>query len=135
MGPALPGRHSAAKEIMAVAAVVLAAAVLLWVYSGFDPAAEKWFPKCMFLNLTGLKCPGCGAQRAFHAALSGQFREAVGYNAALLPGIPLVVLLVLAELPSDPMPRLRAFLTSRAAIIVLIAAIVGWTVVRNVAGW
>lgn len=120
--------------IAAAAVALLMAAVLLWVYSGFDPMAEKWFPKCMFLNLTGLKCPGCGAQRALHAALSGDFRAAVGFNAALPIGIPLVLLMIFVELPGDPAPRLRAALTSRPAVIALIVAIVAWTVVRNLAG-
>ena len=33
---------------------------LVLTYSSFSPEDSTWFPKCIFLQLTGLKCPGCG---------------------------------------------------------------------------
>ncbi len=44
----------------------------------FDPAQWHFFPPCMFHQLTGLQCPGCGATRAvfhlLHGDLAGAFR-------------------------------------------------------------
>ena len=34
--------------------------VALLVLGLFDPSVSAFFPKCPFLLLTGLQCPGCG---------------------------------------------------------------------------
>ena len=72
--------------MLAVAAVVVAGVVI---YSTFDPSASRWFPRCPFLMLTGLKCPGCGTQRAIHALLHGDVLSALRFNALLPVIIPL----------------------------------------------
>ncbi|MFT4031696.1 MAG: DUF2752 domain-containing protein [Siphonobacter sp.] len=71
------------------AAVGLAAAFL---YYQFNPATVHFFPPCMFRKLTGLHCPGCGAQRALHQLMHGNIREAFRYNALLMLAIPYVSL-------------------------------------------
>ena len=49
---------------------------------------------CLFYELTGLYCPGCGAGRAAIALLHGHIREALGHNPLLfLLGVPCGVLL------------------------------------------
>ena len=71
---------------------ILAPALLL--------AALVWFLRgghliCVFHELTGYYCPGCGSGRALRALLHGSFAEAFGYNALfLLLGVPCGVLLV-----------------------------------------
>ena len=54
--------------------------IAIYVYSHIHPSSSPLFPKCPFLMLTGMKCPGCGSQRALHALL--------------LLSIPYVILLV-----------------------------------------
>ncbi|MFD1467703.1 DUF2752 domain-containing protein [Hymenobacter caeli] len=49
------------------------------VYFAFDPARHP-FPRCPWQWLTGLYCPGCGSQRAFHALLHGHVGRAAGLN-------------------------------------------------------
>ena len=51
-------------------------AILTIVYLIFDPAKSAWFPRCPFLVLTGLKCPGCGSQRVIHSLLNGDIASA-----------------------------------------------------------
>src|SRR6476660_1041065 len=46
-------------------------------------------PPCVFRQLTGLNCPGCGGTRAFFALVHGEFLRSVRYN-------PLTLLLLLA---------------------------------------
>ena len=48
---------------------ILAVSVLALIYYKFNPSDIAIFPKCPFLLLTGLKCPGCGSQRAIHSLL------------------------------------------------------------------
>ena len=52
--------------------------IAIYVYSHIHPSSSPLFPKCPFLMLTGMKCPGCG----------------FSYNPLLLLSIPYVILLV-----------------------------------------
>ena len=64
----------------------------------FVPAAAllicRWLLRgghllCVFYELTGLYCPGCGSGRAARALLRGDFPAAFGHNAlAFLLGLP-----------------------------------------------
>lgn len=56
----------------------------------FDPEHNESFLPCPFHWLTGLFCPGCGAQRAVHDLLHGSIAEAASHNAALVISIPLL---------------------------------------------
>ena len=50
---------------------------------------------CVFYELTGLYCPGCGSGRAARALLRGDFPAAFGHNAlAFLLGLPCAGLLL-----------------------------------------
>jgi hypothetical protein len=40
---------------------------------------------CVFHDLTGLKCPGCGMTRAFYAISHGHFVQAIRLNLLSLP--------------------------------------------------
>ncbi|MFR9166234.1 MAG: DUF2752 domain-containing protein [Dysgonomonas sp.] len=44
--------------------------------------------QCGFHLLTGLQCPGCGGQRAFHHILHGEVLTALRYNSVLVLGLP-----------------------------------------------
>ena len=69
------------KRLAAIAVSAIAVAVL--VYLGLNDPTVAPAPRCAFKGLTGLDCPGCGAQRAAHALMHGRLAEAWGYNAAL----------------------------------------------------
>lgn len=64
---------------------------LAFIYQKYDPAKYSLFPKCPFHLLTGFDCPGCGSQRAMHALLHGNLREAMGYNILLVISIPFLM--------------------------------------------
>jgi hypothetical protein len=54
----------------------------------FSPTQYRFYPPCLFHSLTGLDCPGCGALRATHQLLHGNFKAALVLNplfVALLP--------------------------------------------------
>ena len=53
-----------------------------------DPSASAWFPRCLFHELTGLYCPGCGVQRALHALVHGRVADALGFNALATLSLP-----------------------------------------------
>jgi hypothetical protein len=63
----------------------------LW---AIDPAQSGLYPPCALHWLTGLHCPGCGATRAAHALLHGNFLDALCFNALLVVGAPVAALVV-----------------------------------------
>src|SRR5471032_2517827 len=50
----------------------------------FNPSTHGFYPVCLFHQLTGLNCPGCGATRALFALLHGQFLLALKDNALFI---------------------------------------------------
>ena len=67
------------------------------IYFKFNPEEHLFFPKCSFLALTGLKCPGCGSQRTLHALLHADIRSAFSYNALIILSIPYLIILIVAK--------------------------------------
>jgi len=63
-----------------------AAATVLFL---FDPARVPIYPGCVFHQVTGLDCPGCGSLRALHALLHGEVRAALRFNAFVVMSLPL----------------------------------------------
>ncbi len=116
-----------------IAAAAIAASVAA-VYAAFDPMQAQWMPKCPVYALTGWKCPGCGSQRMLHALLSGEAGEAFHCNPFLLCMIPVIAVLLLAEVWRRSRPKLYARLYSPAGIAVILTSIILWTVVRNIFG-
>lgn len=111
-----------------VTAVVLC---LIAVYAFFDPA-ETAFPRCPFFVFTGYKCPGCGSQRAIHALLTGDIVTAWHNNAMLLLFAPIAAAMLLSEFFRERVPRLNKALTSTATVVVIVALLFIWMLLRNV---
>jgi hypothetical protein len=64
------------------------AILALVVYYFLDPGQNELFPRCPFYSCTGLKCPGCGSQRALHALLHFRIGQAFAENPLLVISIP-----------------------------------------------
>lgn len=109
---------------VAIAVAVMATYYMLGPESGL-------YPRCIFRQLTGFDCPGCGSQRAIHALLHGHIADAWRHNALLLIEIPLIAALLIARPLRHRHPRLHRILNSRALILTLLATIVLWTIIRN----
>ena len=119
-----------------VAVLVIATLLFgVWLYGRFDPERFTWFPKCLFLTLTGWKCPGCGSQRAIHQLLHGHFVAAFQYNAFFICAIPVILFYLSAEWLKYRFPRY--YLLSRNPILawILVVLTILWWVLRNVFGW
>ncbi|MGM9740548.1 MAG: DUF2752 domain-containing protein [Candidatus Cryptobacteroides sp.] len=120
---------------MLLAGAAFAAAVLIVLYFNIDPEDSPWFPKCLFLTLTGFKCPGCGTQRAIHCLLNFDFAAAIHYNAFLLFAIPVMSLYLIDYVSGERFARVHNFLNSRPVIITVLIAVLVWWVSRNLVGW
>lgn len=102
----------------------------------FDPTKHAFIPQCPFKWFTGLSCPGCGLQRATHAALHGHLLEAARYNFFLILAIPYVVLLLLTNFfrNRQAWQKLYCVVNSPALALAYVALFMIWWVVRNVVG-
>jgi hypothetical protein len=76
-------------KVMMVAGACALLAVGVLVFFLFDPSQVPMFPVCQFHRLTGLDCPGCGAQRALHQLLHGNVIAAFRLNAMFVLSLPL----------------------------------------------
>jgi hypothetical protein len=87
------------------------------------------FPACPFKALTGLNCPACGGLRMTHDVLNGDLGAAVVDNVFLLIGLPLLAVWLAMRW------RRGQRLMPMPALVVIIAAALTWTVIRNMPGF
>ncbi len=85
-------------------------------------AHAKWLPRCMFHQLTGLYCPGCGATRALSAMLHGDLKSSLHNNLLLFPLLTLIAVLIV-----KPEISLK-----RPFAIAIVAVVLLFTILRNI---
>lgn len=116
------------REVMKKGAVLLAAGCayfVLYMTTGLG------LP-CVFHEVTGLDCPGCGVSRMLVSLLRLDFAAAWGYNAVLLCMLPVLLALLIGSIVryvrtgSRKMTRFENILIW-ALVIILLA----WGVLRN----
>lgn len=121
------------RHIIALGALLLLGAAVLYYYA--DPLAV-WMPKCLFRMLTGLDCPACGSQRAFHALVHGRVGEALGYNPFLVVSIPYLGFVAWTTFcDSGRRSRLRGWVQHPAVIRLYAAIFIFWWIFRNTPLW
>ncbi|WP_422746482.1 DUF2752 domain-containing protein [Mycobacterium sp. WMMD1722] len=124
-----PARRTTTSRVMAVGPGVLFAGALGYVALA-DPHRPGFIaPPCPFLHLTGWFCPGCGGLRMTHDLLHGDLAAAATDNVFLLVGLPLLALWALLR------RRRGETVLPAPAVVVVVAAVVAWTVVRNLPGF
>jgi hypothetical protein len=98
-----------------------------WVLYTFPPVTAGFYPQCLFHQLTGLDCPGCGTTRALHALLHGRVLEALRFNPFLFAGM-LVGAIAMPSFMRGETPR---FLYTRWFGWGSVAVVIGWWIGRN----
>ena len=63
--------------------------LVLMLYA-LDPVSSRFYPVCIFHQLTGLFCPGCGSARALHALAHGHVAAALRFNPLTVVATPFV---------------------------------------------
>ena len=76
------------RALIILAAAVLAAAALFYVY--FTTEGEGAGIPCVFYQITGFYCSGCGASRALRSILHLDFYQAIRYNAVFTAAFPML---------------------------------------------
>jgi len=75
------------KWITPLAAVTGLAVLYFW-----SPERYWFYPKCLFHELTGLDCPGCGSLRSVHHLLHGEIATALLLNPLLYFLVPALLI-------------------------------------------
>ena len=109
--------------------VVIAAAVLAVSVLSEAPARAPFTP-CVFRNVTGLPCAGCGMTRAFVAVGHGRIGEAWRLHPFSLPlfaGLCVYVAVFLARAAGLRLPRPKVPPKVRWGVyVVLLVLVLGW---------
>jgi len=112
------------KELLTLGVLLVLGAAVCIVLLLVPPgsAHAKWLPKCMFHQLTGLYCPGCGATRALSAMLHGDLKSSLHNNLLLFPLLALIVFLLMKPETSLKQPF----------AITIVAVVLAFTILRNI---
>ena len=104
----------------------------VFIYFRFNPVQHSFFPVCFFYRMTGCYCPGCGAQRALHALLHGEWLAAFRFNGLFVLALPFLVFAGGRYLWREATGAAPAPIVLRPFWIILIAVVVvGFGIVRN----
>lgn len=109
--------------------------ILAILYKTYNPNGNNYFPKCPFKELTGLKCPGCGSQRAIHYLLNFDIINAIKENVILVISIPYILTgLVFDTLnrPNEKLLKWRKILFGQKAILIILTVIITFWILRNI---
>ena len=105
------------------------------IYYVFNPVTNKYFPSCIFYKLTGLVCPGCGAQRSIHSLLTGNIIAAVHANILLVFCLPFLVVYYVIKTTNfiRPQTNIKIGIVNQLWFIYLCAlVVVYYWIARNV---
>ncbi len=115
--------------------MIAVAVLLVIIYSIFDPMATRWMPQCVFHSLTGLRCPGCGMQRALHAAFNGDITSAFAQNLFLILSLPYLFFVIWGSLKRLPgSAAVGRIACHRYAAITYVILFFVWWITRNILG-
>lgn len=87
---------------------------------------------CLFYQLTGWKCPGCGMTRAVVEIWKGNFKAALHYNALSITVLPLICPYLFYRLIREELHKGEEFHTWEYGVLIgLLIAIIAYAYVRN----
>ncbi|MCP4484291.1 MAG: DUF2752 domain-containing protein [Flavobacteriaceae bacterium] len=97
-----------------------------------DPAqSETVFILCVTKNISGVDCPGCGSQRAFHELLHGNFIKAAKLNLTIYFFTPLLLFLFLKTALKPFRIDLPDLLITTKRLMLILFFLLLFTVLRN----
>ena len=102
-----------------VIGICLVVTITLGILYNFNPQEYRFYPRCQFYMLTGLKCPACGMLRAIHCLLHGRIMDAIQFNFF----IPIIVIFSLVFL--------RCRVQNMCIWILFGGFILAWVIIRN----
>lgn len=114
---------------------IILVTILAILYRTYNPSGNIYFPKCPFREMTGLKCSGCGSQRAVHYLLNFDIFNAIKENAILVLSIPYILTGLVFDTfkrTNESILRWRRKLFGKKAIFVILTIIISFWILRNI---
>lgn len=112
--------------LLTVAIAVIALLLILAVRGGVHMP-------CVLYELTGFRCPGCGNTRAVMALVNLDLRRAFSYNLLFLPELFYIGWVYVFCAVNYVKNKRFSYRTPAIAFdICILAALVAWTVIRNI---
>lgn len=109
---------------------IIAAVFILLLYFFVEPKNGN-LPKCLFHQLTGLYCPGCGVQRSFHALLNGKILKAIDYNLLFIVLLPLIIYFI-AIFVLDKKYSPNSFIYRKNFSLFIVIFVISFWIMRNI---
>ncbi len=114
--------------------VTILVITVMVIFFYIDPNIYPVFPKCPFLVITGLECPGCGSQRSFHQLLHLNIGAAFKQNPLVVIFGPYILLGLYIEYIADKnkFKKVKSVLFGNYAAITILVVIMGYWIGRNI---
>ena len=109
--------------------LILATLAFIALYRNVDPIDSYYMPKCLSYTVFGIRCPGCGTQRAIHSILTGDFKAALQFNPILY--ITTTIILDIKSVKAKH-PKLHNLFLGEKTIWVLLCILLIYTILRNI---
>jgi hypothetical protein len=109
---------------------IIAAGAILLLYFFVEPKNGN-LPKCLFHQITGLYCPGCGGQRSLHALLHGNILTAMNYNLLFILLLPLIIYFIIVFLSGKKYKSSSFIYNARFSLVIAIVVVSFW-ILRNI---
>ena len=87
---------------------------------------------CIFHELTGFLCPGCGITRCIMSILHGNFYEAFRYNAFVFIGLPFFIFIYINNLINTLTDKGKKIVVPEKILIILVIILIVFGIVRNI---
>ena len=119
------------KKMVFVAFLIIFGGIILY---NLNPTQYWFMPQCPFKQITGLSCPGCGIQRAIHALMHGEIKDAIHYNLFLLYSGPYAASFLLVWLMPENVFRykIKDIIENKHVVNFYILSFLLWLVIRNI---
>jgi hypothetical protein len=103
-------------------------------YFKLNPKSFAYFPKCPFYSFTGLYCPGCGSQRAFHEMLHGNLWVGIQHNFLIMLALLVIFykFYVFFQNSFQKENTVKNILYHNAAPWVILVVVMSFWILRNI---
>ena len=119
-------------KLLSIVAFIALGLGIYYFYTNDPSNGEAIFVGCISKSISGLDCPGCGAQRAFHELLHGNFIKAAKLNLLIYFFAPLLLFIFLKMIFKPFNIQLPDIIISTKWLISLFVLMVLFTIIRNV---
>ena len=87
--------------------------------------------RCLFRDLTGFKCPGCGNTNGMLALLNGDFLAPVKFNLMFYPEVFTLLYIFICMALTFKISGKNFSKYAAAALVTLAAVFITWGIIRN----